>query len=92
AIRANLATTGLAGQATVVCSEALRFLDGCGQTFDVALADPPYSYNGWADVLARLRAGLVVLESGSELDLGPAWEEVRTKRYGDTVVTLARPR
>ena len=92
AIRANLATTGLAGQATVVRSEALRFLDGCGQTFDVALADPPYSYNGWADVLARLRAGLVVLESGSELDLGPAWEEVRTKRYGDTVVTLARPR
>jgi 16S rRNA (guanine966-N2)-methyltransferase len=92
AIRANLATTGLAGQATVVRSDVVRFLDGCGQTFDVAVADPPYSYDGWADVLARLRARLVVLESGSELDLGPAWEEVRTKRYGDTVVTLARPR
>ncbi len=92
AIRANLAATGLAGPAAVVRSDARRFLDGCSETFDLALADPPYAYDGWADVLAKLRARLVVLESGSELDLGPAWEEVRTKRYGDTVVTLARPR
>lgn len=91
-IRANLAVTGLAGLATVVRSDAVRFLDGCTETFDVALADPPYAYDGWPEVLARLRARVAVLESGSALDLGPAWEEVRTKRYGDTVVTLARPR
>lgn len=94
AIRANLATTGLAGSATVVRSDVVRFLDGCRDTFDVAVADPPYTFDRWPDVLARLhaRTRLAVLESGSELDLGEGWEAVRTKRYGDTVVTLARPR
>lgn len=91
-IRANLESTGLGDRATVVRSDAARFLDGCDETFDVALADPPYAFDGWAAVLAGLRAGLAVLESGSEIDLGPGWEALRSRRYGDTVVTLARPR
>lgn len=90
-IRANLAATGLGGDATVVRSDAVRFLDGCGDTFDVALADPPYTFDRWAAVLVRLRAGLAVLESAAEIELGAGWEAVRTRRYGDTVVTLARP-
>ncbi|MFP5318315.1 MAG: RsmD family RNA methyltransferase [Acidimicrobiia bacterium] len=90
-ISANLATTGFSPWATVVQGDAVRFLDGCRETFDVALADPPYAFDGWREVLARLRARLAVLESGSVIELGPGWEAVRTRRYGDTVVTLARP-
>lgn len=90
-IRANLAATGLGEDATVVRSDAVRFLDGSAETFDVALADPPYAFEAWEAVLGRLRARLAVLESGSVIELGPDWEAVRTRRYGDTVVTLARP-
>ena len=93
-IRANLEATGLAGSATVVRSDAVRFLDGGTDTFDVAVADPPYAFDGWDGVLAGLapRARLAVLESGAEIDLGEGWEPLRARRYGDTVVILARPR
>jgi len=93
-IRANLEATGLAGAATVVRSDAVRFLDGGGATFDVAVADPPYAFSGWDAVLAGLRprTGLAVLEAGAEIDLGLGWEAVRARRYGGTVVILARPR
>jgi len=87
-IRANLAATGLTG--TVVQADVGRFLDGVGEPFDLALVDPPYSFAGWPALLERLPAGLVVLESGAEVEVGPGWETLRSRRYGDTVVTLAR--
>ena len=88
-IRANLATTGLHG--TVVQQDVFRFLeDGIRETFDLAMVDPPYAFGDWPRVLERLPADLVALESGAEVDPGPGWETVRSRRYGDTVVTLAR--
>ena len=91
AVRTNLEATGLADRATVVTDDATRFLAATPQTFDVAFADPPYAFDGWADLLACLRAGLVVLESRRPLDTGTSWEVLRTKVYGGTVVTIARP-
>jgi hypothetical protein len=35
--------------------------------------------------------GLAVLESGKELDLGGDWQVLTVKRYGGSVVTVARP-
>jgi 16S rRNA G966 N2-methylase RsmD len=59
---------------------------------DLVTADPPYAWDGWRallDSLAPIRP-LVVAETGAELDLPEGWEALRSKRYGGTVVTLAR--
>ncbi len=59
---------------------------------DLVTADPPYAWDGWRallDSLAPIRP-LVVAETGAELDLPDGWQALRSKRYGGTVVTLAR--
>ena len=90
AIRANLAATGLEG--TVVRSDVLRFLQADPGQYDLVLADPPYDFTDWRLLLNALPAPLAVLESGSAvgLDAVPTWTTVRERRYGDSVVTLAR--
>ncbi len=87
AVRANLASTGLAG-GEVVRADAVRWLDG-GAAFDLALVDPPYSFKDWDAVFSGLRARVVVAESDRELDVPSPWLIMRHKRYGGTVVLLA---
>lgn len=93
-VRANLAATGLAADAEVVRSDAVRFLAGAPGRFDVALLDPPYRFDdeAWASLLARLGAELAVVESDRDVDPGAGWELLRRRRYGATVVALARRR
>jgi 16S rRNA (guanine966-N2)-methyltransferase len=59
---------------------------------DLVMADPPYVWQGWDVLLERLAhlRPLVLAETGSELALPPGWLALRAKRYGGTVVTLAR--
>ena len=86
AVRANLAAIDLDG-GEVVRADAVRWLEG-GAAFDLALVDPPYSFNGWDDLFSRLCAKLVVAESDRDLDVPSGWSIVRRKRYGGTVVHL----
>jgi 16S rRNA (guanine966-N2)-methyltransferase len=88
-IEANLASTGLQ-DGTTVRGDALRFLSTAGH-YDVAFADPPYDFEGWVDLLASPFASVVVMETAREPDVGGEWEVLRQKRYGGTVVTMARP-
>jgi 16S rRNA (guanine966-N2)-methyltransferase len=90
AIRANLATTGLAAQATVVPSDATSFLTSRGVPFDVALLDPPYGFDGWEALLDAIPAELVVAESDRPVEPGEGWTVVRSRRYGTTVVGIFR--
>ncbi|MEA3057014.1 MAG: hypothetical protein QOD30_2446 [Actinomycetota bacterium] len=87
AVRANLESTGLTG--TVIRADAHRYDDG---PFELAMLDPPYATTDpeWAWLLDHLDAQVVVLESDRELDLGDAWEVLRSKRYGNTMVQIAR--
>lgn len=99
AIRANLevvgAVVGAGGRAAVVRADALAWAAGRppAARADLVLADPPYRFDRWSDLAGALAAwaGLVVLESGAELDLGPSWQTLRVRCYGATVVTVARP-
>jgi len=86
AVRANLAAIDLDG-GEVVRADAVRWLAG-GAAFDIALVDPPYSFNGWDDLFSRLCDKLVVAESDRDLDVPSGWSIVRRKRYGGTVVHL----
>ena len=99
-LRENLATTGFDGAdcATVVRGDALAFVSTAGShasaapPFDLAFADPPYSFDGWAELLARLPAALAVLESDRPVEPGDGWQVLRVKHYGGSVVTLITPR
>jgi len=92
-IEENLGATGLGDRARVVHADVFRFLEGRAEDdapFDLALADPPYAFDDWPRLLAVLPARLAALEARTHVDLGPGWHPLRSRRYGDTVVTLAR--
>jgi 16S rRNA (guanine966-N2)-methyltransferase len=88
----NLRTTGLADRATVVAGSAEQALDRFdgAPAVDLALLDPPYDYAGWPELLARLRARTVVVESDREVPLPGDWQVVRAKGYGSTLIVIAR--
>jgi 16S rRNA (guanine966-N2)-methyltransferase len=95
AVRANLQTCGLADRAEVVRSTAERFLAAAleqGRRWDLALLDPPYQSETWAELLTSLPADVVVVESDRAVDLPAEWVELRSKRYGSTVVSIAEHR
>ncbi len=94
-IRTNLAQLGLDDRPTrLQAGDALAHLATAAGA-DIVFADPPYAFEQWAQLGTGLRAkgfgGLAVLESGADIDLGQAWDVVRVKRYGGTLVTVARP-
>jgi 16S rRNA (guanine966-N2)-methyltransferase len=92
AVRDNLAATGLAERARVVHADVFRYLAGAadGPPFDIAFADPPYAFDDWPRLLGAVRARVVAVEARTHVALPPGWRPLRSKRYGDTVVTLAR--
>ena len=98
AVRQNLGVLGgVAERATVVRADALTYA-ATAQSFDLVFADPPYSFERWDDLLERLhsRTGLLVAETGFEKGRSPwspgaQWETVKVRRYGGTVVAIAKP-
>ena len=95
AIKENVRATGLAERSRVVQADVLRYLadrqgraDAAG--FDIAFADPPYAWDEWPALLAVVPARIVAIEARSHVALSAEWHPLRSKRYGDTVVTLAR--
>ena len=96
AIRANLASVGLGeaerdGDATVVRADAESWVASTASRYDLALVDPPYQFAGWPVLVARLPADLAVLESGAEITAPEGWVVIKSRRYGGTIVTVARP-
>jgi 16S rRNA (guanine966-N2)-methyltransferase len=90
-VRANLLSTGLEGpRAIVTRSDVLDFLRLGTPPFDLALCDPPYSFDRWDELLQALRADLAVLESGSPLTVAGRWLVLKSRRYGGTLVTVLR--
>jgi len=90
-IRINLVTTGLYARASVVQADVMTWLSqNPDASFDIIFVDPPYDFDDWPALLAALRTPCAILESDRELDLGQAFEVVKIKRYGGTVVTVAQ--
>jgi 16S rRNA (guanine966-N2)-methyltransferase len=95
-------------RAKVVCGDALTWAQARGlehswgeadagetlEEVDLVLADPPYAWQEWAALLSELArySPLLLMETGAEPELPPAWLALRSKRYGGTLVTLARLR
>ena len=92
AVKGNLASAGMEVHATVVRGDSLRYVETHPGPWGLALLDPPYAFSDddWATLLGGLDAGVVVVESDREVPLPAPWQVLRAKRYGGTVVLLAR--
>ena len=95
AVRANVSVVGAGPDAVRVVRGDAVALAGEAAGADVVFADPPYAFTDWGQLLTALAnsgfRGLAVLESDRQIELESPWEAVRVKRYGSTVVTVARP-
>jgi len=89
AVEANVGECGFADRSEIREADATRFVRSTDRRFDVALADPPYEFDGWAELLPAVPAPLVVVESDRSVD--PAGGTVlRERSYGGTVVAIIR--
>jgi len=86
AVKANLAAVGLDGAPTKLVRASLPSYQPPAS--DLVLMDPPYDLSVVDDVLARLEADIVVLESRSEPVIEERWVVHRQRRYGGTLVTV----
>ena len=71
----------------VVAGDALGFLAGTAERFDVVFVDPPYASELALQALERLPARLnpgarVYVESAAPLELAPEWHALREDRAG----------
>ncbi len=95
-IRENLAGVGLGdaerdGDATLVRADVGNWVSNTVSRYDLILCDPPYAFEGWSELVGQLPADLAILESGSEIVPPEGWRVIKTRRYGSTLVTVARP-
>jgi 16S rRNA (guanine966-N2)-methyltransferase len=86
-LRGNIDTLGLADRARVVSSDVLAVVASLS-ALDLVLADPPYTFDAWDQLLGLVTARFVVAESDREVPAPERWEVVRAKRYGRTWVTF----
>jgi 16S rRNA (guanine966-N2)-methyltransferase len=89
ALEANIAALGVADRASVHRGDALRFAERLPPgAFDLALADPPYTRDDAARLVALFRrtpfARILSVEHGADLRL----DGDSTRRYGDTALTF----
>lgn len=96
--RRNVEALGLAERTRIVRGDALAFLRGTDERFDLILCDPPYRLAAGLgpelDQLlpARLRpGGRIVAESSAREPLELALEPLRERRYGDTLLRVYAP-
>lgn len=95
-LRDNLASLGLGdaertGDVTVIRADVTTWAPSTASRYDLILCDPPYDFDGWQSLMTNLPGDLAVLESGAAITAPQGWGVIKTKRYGGTIVTVARP-
>lgn len=90
-LRTNVESLGFADRSRVVSGDVLRWLaTAAPEPFDVAFCDPPYGFPVWDRLLGRLDARILVAESDRAVVTHPAWSVLSERRWGSTVVQMAR--
>ena len=85
-IRHNIKTLQLADNTTILSGDVMTNVVAL-RNVDLVLADPPYDFDRWADLLTVLNlvmapGGVVVTESAREIQPPEGWQAIRSKRYG----------
>jgi 16S rRNA (guanine(966)-N(2))-methyltransferase RsmD len=89
AVRTNLDAVGLGDRPITVVRAALPGWLAGAPSFDLALCDPPYTFEAWPELLSILQADTAVLESSTPISVPERWVVARERRYGGTLVTVA---
>ncbi len=84
----NLESLDFVDLSTVVNADGPSYLDRA-VAYDLLLLDPPYGFEEWDQLLARVGESVVVIESDREIEVPDHWLVHRARRYSATVVTLA---
>ena len=93
----NLERLGLLDRSRVVMGEAVAHARQ--HPADLVLADPPYDFDRWGELLGSIDATIVVAESDHPIDpeaidgleIG-RWAAIRSRRYGRAWVTFLESR
>ena len=82
---------------TPICGDALRFIDRCGETFNLVFADPPYALAELGELPERVmksnllsEGGLFVLEHGKNYDFSDRSDFVEHRAYGSVNFSFFR--
>jgi 16S rRNA (guanine966-N2)-methyltransferase len=93
--RRNVDQLGLADRCEVVRSDALRYLAGADERFDLVLCDPPYAMGGRiAADIGRLVAprlaegGRLVVESAAREPVDLDLRRVAERRFGEALIRI----
>lgn len=89
ALDENLRALDLEDRSKVLRSDATAVAGSVDA--DIVFADPPYDFDGWDRLILALDVGMVVAESGAEIDPPAGWVATRVKKYGRTRVTFLQP-
>ena len=85
-IRHNIKTLQLTDNTKVLSGDVMTNVVAL-RNVDLVLVDPPYDFDRWTDLLTVLNlviapGGVVVTESGREIQPPEGWVAIRSKRYG----------
>jgi 16S rRNA (guanine966-N2)-methyltransferase len=86
AVRANVDHLGVKDRSRVVVADVMTALRSL-TAVDLVLADPPYHFDAWDELLAHTPAPLVIAESDRPLIAPPGWTVSHQRRYGRAWVT-----
>ena len=97
-IRENIKACGFQDQTHVVQGDAISFLSGCREKFDLVFLDPPYgagmlekALEAIAKIDIMTENGIIVCESAAESalpELAAPYAKGRDYRYGKIKITL----
>lgn len=87
ALRANLDTLGLTERCTVHATDVMAWVPAM-RNIDIAFIDPPYEFAAWSTLLGLVQAEIVVAEADDPVEAPEGWQQLRSRRYGRTWVTV----
>ncbi|MEZ5309334.1 MAG: 16S rRNA (guanine(966)-N(2))-methyltransferase RsmD [Microthrixaceae bacterium] len=62
-IRSNVEFLGLDGSSRIIAADVMAYLSTRRDHFDLVLADPPYAFDQWDELLELIDADAVMIES-----------------------------
>lgn len=86
-LRANIQDLGLTDRSTIIGADAMLAVNSHGHC-DILIADPPYGFEKWEQILKQTESDLIIIESDRALSEISGWMQTRSKRYGRTHVTF----
>ena len=89
-LKKNISALGLSDRTSVLAIDAMTAASR-QPDIDLIIADPPYGFDQWHDLIIDAQASVVVLESDRAVGAIEGWDTIREKKYGRTHVAFLQP-